>query len=111
MTQRRIRYASAPALAASGVYFKSGSLYKCKPEPGFECKKYNGNVTNMLNSVAIIEAPAVERQLYYMVVVMSNVLRKNSAVVHQTLATRIHRMLEKFYRVGKFSSNGSQVGK
>jgi hypothetical protein len=111
MTQRRIRYASAPALAASGVYFKSGSLYKCRPEPGFECKKYNGNVTNMLNSVAIIEAPAVERQLYYMVVVMSNVLRKNSAVVHQTLATRIHRMLEKFYKVGKFSSNGSQVGK
>jgi hypothetical protein len=102
MTQRRIRYASAPALAASAVYFKSGSLYKCKSEAGFECKKYSGNVTNMLNSVAIIEAPAVDRQLYYMVVVMSNILRKNSAVVHQTLATRIHRMLEKFYKVGKF---------
>jgi len=111
MTQRRIRYASAPALAGSAVYFKSGSLYKCKPEPGFECKKYHGNITNMLNSVAIIEAPAADRQLYYMVVVMSNVLRKNSAVVHQTLATRIHRMLEKFYKIGKFSSNGSQAGK
>jgi len=111
MTQRRIRYASAPALAASAVYFKSGSLYKCKSEAGFECKKYKGNVTNMLNSVAIIEAPAADRQLYYMVVVMSNILRKNSAVVHQTLATRIHRMLEKFYKVGKFSSNGSQAGK
>ena len=107
MTQRRIRYASAPALAAAAVYFKSGSLYKCKAEPGFECKKYHGNVTNMLNSVAIIEAPAAERQLYYIVVVMSNVLRKNSAVVHQTLATRIHRTLEKYYKVGKFSSNGS----
>ncbi len=111
MTQRRIRYASSPALAAAAVYFKSGSLYKCKAEPGFECKKYHGNVTNMLNSVAIIEAPAAERQLYYMVVVMSNVLRKNSAVVHQTLATRIHRMLEKYYKVGKFSSNGSQPDK
>lgn len=111
MTQRRIRYASAPALADSAVYFKSGSLYKCKSEPGFTCKKYQGNVTNMLNSVAIIEAPAAERQLYYMVVVMSNVLRKNSAVVHQTLATRIHRMLEKYYKVGKFSSDSSQVGK
>jgi hypothetical protein len=111
MTQRRIRYASAPALAAAAVYFKSGSLYKCKAEPGFECKKYHGNVTNMLNSVAIIEAPAAERQLYYIVVVMSNVLRKNSAVVHQTLATRIHRMLEKYYKVGKFSSNGSQPDK
>jgi hypothetical protein len=102
MTQRRIRYASAPALAAAAVYFKSGSLYKCKSETDFECKKYHGNVINMLNSVAIIEAPAPDRQLYYMVVVMSNVLRKNSAVVHQTLATRIHRMLEKFYGVGKF---------
>ena len=101
MTQRRIRYASAPALAAAAVYFKSGSLYKCKTEPGFECKKYHGNVLNMLNSVAIIEAPATERQLYYMVVVMSNVLRENSAVVHQTLATRIHRMLEEIHGLGK----------
>jgi hypothetical protein len=111
MTQRRIRYASAPALADSAVYFKSGSLYKCKSEPGFECKKYHGNVINMLNSVAIIEAPADRRQLYYMVVVMSNVLRKNSAVVHQTLATRIHRMLEKYYKVGKFSSGSSPSGR
>jgi hypothetical protein len=111
MTQRRIRYASAPALAAAAVYFKSGSLYKCKTEPGFECKKYHGNVINMLNSVAIIEAPANEGRLYYMVVVMSNVLRKNSAVAHQTLATRIHRMLQKYYKVGKFSSNAPQPDK
>ena len=107
MTQGRIRYASSPALADAAVYFKSGSLYKCKPESGFECKKYQGNVKNMLNSVAIIEAPAADPQLYYMVVVMSNVLRKNSAVVHQTLATRIHRMLQAYDKVGKFSSNVS----
>jgi len=111
MTQRRIRYASSPALTTAAVYFKSGSLYKCEPEAGFKCKKYHGNVKNMLNSVAIIEAPAADPQLYYMVVVMSNVLRKNSAVVHQTLATRIHRMLEKYYKVGKFSSNASQPDK
>jgi hypothetical protein len=111
MTQRRIRYASSPALATAAVYFKSGSLYKCKPEADFKCKKYHGNVKNMLNSVAIIEAPAADRQLYYMVVVMSNVLRKNSAVVHQTLATRIHRMLQKYYKVGKFSSNAPQADK
>jgi len=111
MTQRRIRYASSPALAGAAVYFKSGSLYKCKPESGFECKKYQGNVKNMLNSVAIIEAPAADPQLYYMVVVMSNVLRKNSAVVHQTLATRIHRMLQAYDKVGKFSSNVSQPDK
>ena len=111
MTQRRIRYASSPALTTAAVYFKSGSLYKCEPEAGFECKKYHGNVKNMLNSVAIIEAPAADPQLYYMVVVMSNVLRKNSAVVHQTLATRIHRMLQKYYKVGKFSSNSAQPDK
>ncbi len=111
MTQRRIRYASSPALNTAAVYFKSGSLYKCKPESDFKCRKYHGNVKNMLNSVAIVESPAAERQLFYMVVVMSNVLRKNSAVVHQTLATRLHRLLEADYGVGKFSSNGSQVGK
>jgi hypothetical protein len=29
---------------------------------------------------------------------MSNVLRKNSAVAHQTLATRIHRLIEAYHR-------------
>jgi hypothetical protein len=105
MTQRRIRYASAPALAGSAVYFKSGSLYKCKTEVDFKCRKYHGNVKNMLNSVAIIESPAADRRLFYMVVVMSNVLRKNSAVVHQTLATRLHRMLEADHGVGKFRTH------
>jgi hypothetical protein len=94
MTQRRIRYASSPALAEAAVYFKSGSLYRCKPEPGFVCRKYQGNVENLLNSVAIVEHPAGERRLHYLVVVMSNVLRKNSAVEHQSLATRVHRLIE-----------------
>jgi len=94
MTQRRIRYASSPALNGAAVYFKSGSLYKCKPEPGFECKKYQGNDTNMLNSVAVIEEPAGEPKLHYLVAVMSNVLRENSAVVHQSLATWLHRLIE-----------------
>ncbi len=34
-TDRRIRYASSPVLKEAGVYFKSGSLYKCKPETRF----------------------------------------------------------------------------
>jgi hypothetical protein len=51
------------------------------------------------------------RQLYYMVVVMSNVLRKNSVVVHQTPATRLQRMLEADHGVGKFSSNAPQADK
>ena len=58
MTQRRIRYASSPALKNAAVYFKSGSLYKCKPDPKFKCGKYRGNVRNLMNSVAIVEYPA-----------------------------------------------------
>jgi hypothetical protein len=95
MTERRIRYASSPALAKAAVYFKSGSLYSCRPEPGFTCRKYHGNVRNLMNSVAIVESPAQEPRQVYMVTVMSNVLRKNSAVVHQTLATRIQRLIER----------------
>jgi len=94
MTQKRIRYASHPALNESAVYFKSGSLYSCQPEPGFKCGKYKGNKRNSLASVAIIETEKDGRDLHYLVVVISNVLRVNSAVAHQTLALRIHRMIE-----------------
>ncbi len=94
MTQKRIRYASHPVLNPAAVYFKSGSLYSCAPEPGFVCRKYMGNRINRLASVAIVEYPARQPQLRYAVAVMSNVLRKNSAVAHQTLALRIHRLVE-----------------
>jgi hypothetical protein len=94
MTERRIRYASSPALGDSAVYFKSGSLYSCKAEPGFKCKKYHGNVKNYMNSVAIVETPAGVKNLHYLATLISNVLYKNSAVDHQTLATYIHRMIE-----------------
>ena len=94
VTERRIRYASTPTLMPAAVYFKSGSLYECRPEPDFRCLKYHGNVKNYMNSVAIIEAPAAERRLYYLVALMSNVLRRNSAVDHQTLASRIHKLIE-----------------
>ena len=94
MTERRIRYASSPALYDSAVYFKSGSLYSCKKEAGFKCKKYHGNVKNYMNSVAIVETPVGVNRLYYFATMISNVLYKNSAVDHQTLATYIHRMIE-----------------
>ncbi len=94
MTQRRIRYASSPALDAAAVYFKSGSLFRCQPEPDFVCRKYQGNVENLLNSVAIVEHPAGKHRLHYLVVINSNVLRVNSAVAHQTLGTRLQRLLE-----------------
>ncbi len=99
MTERRIRYASHPALKDSAVYFKSGSLYKCAedPDPEFVCEKYHGNVMNLMNSVAIIETPAGENHLHYIVTLTSNILRVNSAVAHQTLAMRIHRLIEKMH--------------
>ena len=97
MTERRIRYASSPALANAAVYFKSGSLYQCAPEADFVCKKYHGNVKNLMHSVAIIESPLREKKIKYLVVLMSNVLKHNSAVDHQTMATRIHRLIEKFH--------------
>lgn len=93
MTERRIRYASSPALSDSAVYFKSGSLYSCKEEPGFICKKYRGNVKNYMNSVAIVETPAGVKRLYYLAALISNVLYQNAAVDQQTLATYIHRLV------------------
>ncbi|MGR9071936.1 MAG: peptidoglycan-binding domain-containing protein, partial [Gammaproteobacteria bacterium] len=109
MTERRIRYASSPALSESAVYFKSGSLYQCKPEPGFVCKKYHGNVKNYMNSVALIESPAGENRLNYIVTLLSNVLYKNSAVEHQTLATRFHRLIEAAHPAPEFTAKGVPV--
>ncbi len=90
MTDRRIRYAHAPVLDSAGVYFKSGSLYGCKP--GTSCAKYKGNRMNYMNSVAIIEQPDGTR---YMVALMSNVLGRNSAYDHQVLATRIDKVVRR----------------
>jgi len=95
MTERRIRYASSPALADAAVYFKSGSLYKCKEEEGFTCGNYRGNVINYMNSVAIVEQGVGAVKLHYIVVVLSNVLRRNSAEEHQRLGTEIHRLIER----------------
>jgi hypothetical protein len=93
VTERRIRYASAPTLAEAAVYFKSGSLFQCAPEAGFTCKPYAGNVKNYMNSAAIIESPAQERQLHYLSTLVTNILRKNSAAEHQALATRLQDVM------------------
>jgi len=102
ITRKRIRYASHPALNSSAVYFKSGSYYKCVPEEGFKCGKYMGNKLNWMNSVITVESPGNLKKkrppTHYMVTVMSNVKRKNSAVAHQTLAMRIHRLIESYHQ-------------
>ncbi|WP_435413113.1 serine hydrolase [Psychroserpens mesophilus] len=90
MTDRRIRYAQSPVLKDAAVYFKSGSLYKCDRSKGEACGKYMGNVTNFMNSVAIVEHPDNCR---YIVVLMTNVLRKNSATDHMNLASSIDKVI------------------
>lgn len=90
MTDRRIRYAQSPALREAAVYFKSGSLYKCDREKNPDCGKYMGNVINYMNSVAIVEQPD---NCTYIVVLMTNVLDKNSATDHMYLAGRIDKLL------------------
>ncbi|WP_405399003.1 serine hydrolase [Maribacter sp. Asnod2-G09] len=92
MTDRRIRYAQSPVLKDAAVYFKSGSLYKCDRSKGETCGKYMGNVTNFMNSVIIVEHPDNCR---YMVVLMTNVLRKNSASDHMYLAGNIDKIIRK----------------
>ncbi|ULC60803.1 hypothetical protein MBM09_07335 [Flaviramulus sp. BrNp1-15] len=92
MTDRRIRYAQSPALKDAAVYFKSGSLYKCDRSKGEACGKYMGNVQNFMNSVAIVEHPD---NCNYMVVLMTNVLRKNSATDHMMLAASIDKIIKK----------------
>lgn len=91
LTDRRIRYGANSALANAALYFKSGSLYQCVPEEGYKCEKYKGNKSNYMNSVAIVEQPDGRK---YMLVLMSNVLKKNSNVDHNLLAGQIERLLK-----------------
>ena len=96
-TRGRYRYAVSPALRDAAVYFKSGSFYRCVEEEGYSCRQYAGNATNVMNSVAIVENPARPEpgttQRVYLVALMSNVLRLNSAADHRDLATEIDRLV------------------
>lgn len=90
LTVRRVRYAGSSRLDSAMVYFKSGSQYKCKPETLFVCEQYKGNDENFLNAVAIVEHPDGVK---YAAVLMSNVLRKNSADDHRDMATAVDRII------------------
>lgn len=94
-TTRRYRYIFSEELKNAAVFFKSGSFYKCQPEPEFTCGKYKGNVQNVMNSIAIIETPAQAGlgQKRYIVALISDVLRKNSAWDHARLGAAIEKML------------------
>ena len=86
----RYRYASSPALNDAAVFFKSGSLFKCREEEGFTCRAYAGNELNLMHSVAVVES--VDK--VYFVTMMSNVLRVNSAVEHQSVGGEIERLIQ-----------------
>jgi hypothetical protein len=92
LTKRRYRYSYAPELGSSAVYFKSGSLYSCKPEEGFRCDKYMGNDRNLMNSVALVEGSGDVPSLY-LAVLMSNVLKFNSAWDHSRIAAAVHETI------------------
>ena len=95
MTKRRYRYVYAPELADAAVYFKSGSLFRCAPEEGFTCGKYMGNLENAMNSVVIIESPAKKSpgQKRYLVALMSDVRKVNSAWDHSRLGAAIEEIV------------------
>jgi hypothetical protein len=99
-TDRRIRYASAPVLNDSAVFFKSGSFYDCGGGDCPKALKYKGTLKNYMNSVIAVETPDRPVPLRYYVTLLSNVLGQNSAVVHQTMGTRIHRLMEERHPVG-----------
>lgn len=97
-TRRRYRFAASPALDQAAVFFKSGSFFQCRPEEGYQCVQYRGNRTNLMHSVAIVETPAgSEQPLTYLVVIMSNVLRVNSAVEHRDLAGEIDHLIRRLH--------------
>jgi hypothetical protein len=93
ITKRRYRYVYAPELAQSATFFKSGSLYSCKPEPDFRCRQYQGNDRNFMNSVVSVETPAAAPTSRYFVALISNVLRQNSAWDHSRIGAAIHEMV------------------
>jgi len=98
-TRRRYRYAFSPALNDAAVYFKSGSLFRCQPEEGYECVQYMGNAENLMHSVAIVESPAGgEHPRVYLISMMSNVLKVNSASEHAEIGTQIERLVESLSR-------------
>ena len=60
------------------------------PISGFTCKTYAGNKTNIMNSVAVVERGSK----VYLVTLMSNILRINSAVEHQRIAGEVEQLIQ-----------------
>ena len=117
LTRRRVRYLHTHKLDNFAAFFKSGSLFKFKPETT-ERVQYEGDELNILNSLIEIDTtppppealaavtgptadlaaktPSVNaagKPYIYLVAVMSNELKRNAAEDHARLAEAVHAMI------------------
>ena len=117
LTRRRVRYLHTHKLDNFAAFFKSGSLFKFKPETT-ERVQYEGDQLNVLNSLieidttppppealAAVTGPAADlaaktvsvnsagKPYIYLVAVMSNELKRNAAEDHARLAEAIHSLV------------------
>ncbi len=117
LTRRRVRYLHTHKLDNFAAFFKSGSLFKFKPETT-ERVQYEGDLQNVLNSLIEIDTtppppealaavtgatadlaaktPSVNaagKPYIYLVAVMSNELKRNAAEDHARLAEAIHAIV------------------
>ena len=117
LTRRRVRYLHTHKLDNFAAFFKSGSLFKFKPETTLRVQ-YEGDAQNVLNSLIEIDTtppppealaavtgptatlaaktPSVNaagKPYVYLVAVMSNELKRNAAEDHARLAEAIHALV------------------
>lgn len=86
LTQKRIRYSNSYLLDEAAVYYKSGSLYSGGPP-------YEGRSRNILHSAVVVEAPAEAPRVHYLIMLSTNILQKNSIVLHENFAGDLHRLI------------------
>ena len=67
------------------------------PSRDSNVEKYRGNRINYLNSVAIVETDSEHGNLRYAVIVLSNVLRKDSSEQHKALAAKINELIQSLH--------------
>jgi hypothetical protein len=60
-----------------------------------------------MNSMVVVETIDRDPPVRYAVVVLSNVLRKDSSELHQELAFEIHRIIQSFHPKGALGSLGA----
>jgi hypothetical protein len=93
-TQTRARLASNPELNDSAVYYKSGSNFKCN----YNCADNEGDVENLMNSIAVVEYPVENPKLVYLVALHSNIPRTNAVELHKEFGGAIQRLMKERHR-------------